>query len=127
MQMADSWSIYHVKDSAHARPKPKNKYIAVTCATPCFMGFFINSEIRPFIYDTPELLQCQVKILASHYQFLNDDSYIDCSRNPFEFKKTDLTDYRMPINIVTKAEIIKAIKNSETIDARYQKMILGDS
>ena len=124
--MPDSWSIYHVKGSIHTTPEPLNKFVAIVCTKPCFMGFFINSEIHPFILDSPELRQCQVKILASHYQFLDRNSYIDCSRNPHEYKKGDLTDYKTLINIVTKAEMIKAIKNSETIDARYQKMILGD-
>jgi hypothetical protein len=123
--MPDSWCIYHVKDCIHAIPRPKNKYIAIVCVDPCCVGFFINSGIRPFTINRPELSKCHVKILKSNYQFLKHDSYIDCNE-AYEFRKTELQEYIKPINAKTKAEIIEATRNSIMIQPRYQKMILGN-
>lgn len=89
------------------------------------MGFLINSGIHPFILKRPELLVCQVKIKALNYRFLDHDSYIDCIEL-CDFEDAELLDRRAPINIVTKAEIKKAVEGSETIAPRYQKLILSN-
>lgn len=122
--MPDSWCIYHVPNCIHAKPEPKNKYVAIVCTNPCLLGFLINTEIHPFILGSTELLQCQVKILVSHYKFLRHTSYIDC-KDPYQFKDADLTDYIEPLNIITKAEILRAVRDSRVIEMRYQKMILS--
>ena len=124
--MPDLWCIYHVKNDIHAVPRPKNKFVAIVCVDPGCIGFFINSEIAPFILHNPELLKHQVKIQMSKYRFLNDDSYIDCN-DPYEYRKRELKEYIEPINTVTKAKIIKAITNSKVVPPRYQKMILDNS
>jgi hypothetical protein len=89
------------------------------------MGFLINTGIHPFILKRPKLLGCQVKIRASDYKFLDHDSYIDCVEL-YAFDDAKLLDRRSSINIVTKAEIKKAIKGSETIEIHYQKLILSN-
>jgi hypothetical protein len=123
--MPDAWCIYHVNNCIYAKPKPKNKFVVIVCTTPYYMGFLINSKIHPFIMKRPDLLCGQVKIRASNYQFLSRDSYIDCI-DLYQFKRTDLIDFRTSVNIITKAEILKAVKNSKTIETRYQKIILGN-
>lgn len=122
--MPDTWCIYHVKNCSHVRPLPKNKFTAIVCKDKKCMGFLINSEIHPFISRRPELLRCQVKIKASDYKFLDYDSYIDCVEL-YPFEDTELVDKKDSINIITKAEIKKAVKNSSTIVIRYQKLILS--
>jgi hypothetical protein len=121
--MPDIWCIYHVSNCIYAKPSPKNKFVSIVCRSPNYMGFLINTDIHPFIMGKPDLLSCQVKILASQYKFLDHDSYINCV-DLYQFKQTDLVNYCVPVNIVTKTEIIKAVKNSKTIELRFQKMIL---
>ncbi len=89
------------------------------------MGFLINSGIHPFILKRPELTVCQVEIKASNYRFLNHNSYIDCIEL-YDFEDAELSDRCTPINIVTKAEIKKAVEGSRTIVARHQKLILSN-
>ena len=42
----------------------------------------------------------------------------------FDFDDTELLDRRSSINIITMAEIKRAVENSNTIETRYQKLIL---
>ena len=123
--MPNTWCIYHVKNCTHARPAPKNKFVAIVCRDLKCMGFLVNSEIYPFILKRPALLACQVKIKALNYSFLDHDSYIDCI-DLYDFEDAELLDRLTPINIVTKAEIKRAVKDSETIAPRYQKLILNN-
>ena len=90
------------------------------------MGFLINTDIHPFILEQPELLRCQVKIRASDYRFLDHDSYISCI-DLFPFGDNELLNWRSHINIMTKAEIKKAVKSSKAVEVRYQKLILSNS
>ena len=124
--MPDTWRIYHVKNCSHTRPDPKAKFVVIVCKASKCMGFLINTEIHPFILKRPELLKAQVKIKVSDYRFLDHDSYIDC-KDLFDFEDRDLLDERVPVNIITKAEIRKAINDSEVIEPRYQKLILHNS
>lgn len=87
------------------------------------MGFLINSGIHRYILKQPDLLACQVKIKASDYKCLNHNSYIDCI-DLYAFDDAELTDERDTINIMTKAEIRKAVGNAKTLEARFQKLIL---
>jgi hypothetical protein len=123
--MQDTWCIYHVKNCSHVRPFPKNKFTAIVCKDKKCMGFLINSIVRPFILKRPDLLRCQVKIKASDYKFLDHDSYIDCVEL-YPFEDTDLIDKKDTINMITKAEIKRAVKGSDTIVTRYQKLILSN-
>jgi hypothetical protein len=40
----------------------------------------INSEISQFIRTRPALLRCQVTMRVAQHDFMDHDSYIDCSR-----------------------------------------------
>jgi len=123
--MPYTWYIYHVEKCSHAKPKPKDKFTAIVCKDLNCMGFLINTEIRPFIRNKPDLLKCQVKIKATHYRCLNHDSYIDCL-DLYPFCDSELINERDPINIVTKAEIKKAVSYAKTIEGRFKKVILND-
>ena len=124
--MPDTWCIYHVKNCSHTRPVPKDKFVVIVCRDSTCMGFLINTRIHPFILKQPELLKSQVKIKVSDYNFLDYDSHIDC-KDLYDFEDEELLDRRVPVNIITKAEIRKAIGDSATIEPRYQKLILHNS
>ena len=44
-----------------------------------FAAIFINSEINPNIFPTQELKDLNLKLLASERDYLDHDSYADCS------------------------------------------------
>jgi len=58
----------------------KEKYLVVACTGKRPLLFVINSRIHPFIEKQPVLLKCQVKLSASDYDFLDHDSFVDCSK-----------------------------------------------
>jgi hypothetical protein len=45
----------------------------------CVCAFFINSNIPDFMYTKPKLLNLQVNIKGSKYDFLTHDSFVSCS------------------------------------------------
>ena len=118
------WHIYHVKNCRHAKPKPKNKFVVIVHKDPMPWGFLINTGIRPFVQKQPDLLVCQVSINATDYQFLDHNSYVDCTEL-YLFDDTELLDAKGPVNQQTKAEIKKAVAVSKTIIKRHQKLILA--
>ncbi len=59
---------------------PKEKYILVTSTNPLILMFMINSEINPFKAKKPHLLKAQVSISKSEHNFLDRDSFVDCSQ-----------------------------------------------
>jgi len=124
--MPDTWCIYHVKNCSHTRPSPKDKFVVIVCRDSTCRGFFINTRVHSFILKQPELLKSQVKIKVSDYNFLDYDSYIDC-KDLYDFEDKELLDRRVPVNIITKAEIKKAVKGSKTIETRYQNLILSNN
>lgn len=124
--MPTTWCIYHVENCSHVRPIPKNKFVAIVCRDSKFRGFLINTEINLYILERPVLLMCQIDIRVSDYRFLDHDSYINCV-DLFPFEDNELLNLRCDINIMTKAEIKKAVKDSGLIEGRYEKLILSGS
>ena len=82
------WYICHTEECRYTT-QPKDKFVAIVCVNPNPHGFLINSRIRPFIQNRPELRASQVLITASRYSFLKHDSYIDCS-HVLSFGERDL-------------------------------------
>jgi len=124
----DTWCIYHVENCSHTIPKPKNKFVAVVCRDSNYRGFLINTDIDPYILEQPILLMCQITIKVSDYKFLDHNSHINCvDLFPFEDNELALSNFRCNINIMTKAEIQKAVKDSGLIEGRWEKLILSGS
>jgi hypothetical protein len=123
--MPSVWYIYHVKKYRYAKPKPKDKFVVIALRDTKPWGFFINTDIRQFVRNRPELLACQVSIKASSHKCLNHDSYVDCTEL-FPFEDTELTDIKDKVDKQTQAEIKKAVAISKTLVVRHQKIILAD-
>jgi len=123
--MPSVWCIYHVKKYRYAKPKPKDKFVIIALRDTKPWGFFINTDIRQFVQNRPELLACQVSIKASSHKCLSYDSYVDCTEL-FPFEDTELTDIRDKVDKQTQAEIKKAVAISKTLVVRHQKIILAD-
>ena len=122
--MPDIWYIYYIRKCRHAKPKPKDKFVVIVCNASGLWGFFINTDVRPFVQRQPELSACQVTIKAIDYKCLNHNSYVDCTEL-YPFEEVELHDIKDPINQQTKAEIKKAVSMSKTIVVRHQKLILA--
>lgn len=116
------WYIYHTEECRYTTP-PKDKFVAIVCSNPNPHGFLINSRIRPFIQNRPELLASQVLITATKYGFLEHDSYIDCSR-VLSFGERDLRDIQK-IQNNTRTEIKKVVSTSKLIEPIYKALICG--
>lgn len=122
--MPPIWYIYFAPACSHAKPRPKDKFVAIVCRAERPMGFFINTNVHPYVQNSPELLACQIPIKKSNYGFLSHDSYLSCHRL-FSFEDSQLTNRRQVITQQTKREIQKVIANFKGIELRYQKLILG--
>lgn len=111
---------------------PKDKYLVMVCAGPDPLLIPINSRIRPYIEDRPDLKQCQVRISASDYSFLSYDSYIDCTRVIADFSEADIRDQLLSaiervvesLTTATIGLIVAAVRKAPTISQRYKKRII---
>ena len=121
--MPNIWHAYHIENCPQSKP-PKDKFVAIVCKDSKLMGFFINSNIRPYVQKKPDLFACQAVIEASNHKFLKYDSYVDCS-NLIEFEDAQLVNECEPISKQAMALIKEAVDNSKTIEVRYKKLILG--
>lgn len=122
--MPDIWRIYHVRKCPHTTPV-KDKFVLIVCIDITPLGFFINTNISPFILNRPKLLDCQVPIRASDYWFLDHDSYIDCAKL-LPFGDDALVDGRELISEEMKKEIKSVVSAATVIEKRYKKLILDN-
>ena len=70
----------------------------------------INSKINPFIKKRPHMLERQLELLATDYEFLSHDSYVNCAqplKSKLEFFAS--TGYRYRGSL--KEEDVKTIKD----------------
>ena len=122
--MPDIWRIYHVRNSPHTTPT-KDKFVVIVCIDNTPLGFFINSNIHPYVQNRPKLLECQILIRASDNWFLNHDSYIDCTQL-YQFGDDNLVDGREIANEEIKNEIKRVVSNATLIEKRYRNSILNN-
>lgn len=122
--MSSIWRVYHVKDCSHARPIPKDKFVAIVCKDLKRMGFFINTKVHPYIQNHPDLLACQAVIEAENHSFLDYNSYVDCI-DLYQFEDAVLVDDCGPISKQAKLEIKRAVANSKLLEKRHRELILG--
>jgi hypothetical protein len=111
---------------------PKEKYVVLTYAGPTPLLLVINSRISPFIEHRPELRRCQVKLNASDYDFLDHDSFADCSKVIDSLDKTNIREQVLAdlgravgeLTQATKREIIKAVQDAKTISNHHKRLII---
>lgn len=114
---------------------PHDKYLAivgpVTATRP--LMFVINSRICPYVQSRPHLLQGQLRISASDYDFLHHDSYINCSQARKEFDlaqilsqlEADITRLKCELKPDTKHDIITKVRNAPTLSLLIQNQIIN--
>jgi hypothetical protein len=119
------WRFYYIPNCRHTRPLPKDKFVAIVCNAPNPMGFLINTSIRDYIKNRSYLLSSQIPISCEEYDFLDHDSYIDCS-NLYPFNWCNLTSRRQRMGDNTISAIKRAVINSDTIEEMYIRLICGE-
>ncbi len=56
----------------------KEKYVVIACVKPLLL-FVVNSSISSFIESRPDRRKCQVSVNACDHEFLEYDSFLNCS------------------------------------------------
>lgn len=110
----------------------KEKYLVIAYYGPRPLLFTINSRIHPFIARRPELNKCQVKVRAADYDFLDHDSYIDCSQVIDVFDEDEirqqllgeLSRIKGQLTQMTRREIIRVVQSARTISAHHKRLII---
>jgi len=115
------WTFFFIRNAQYTIP-PKDKYVLVVCQDTECHAFFVNSKISRFIQNRPNMLACQVLLKASEYDFLQHDSYLNCSQL-YAFDEMCFTYGRGTVLVHTKKEIKNAVAIATTIDQKYQEMI----
>jgi hypothetical protein len=107
--------------------------LIVVCSGPKLLFFVINSNIHKYIEIRPELKKCQVIIPEADYDFLDHDSFIDCSNvidsiDGLEIINQigkDLSRLKGELNKATKILIIAAVQTAKTVSPYHKKLIIG--
>jgi len=110
----------------------KEKYLVLVCLGARPLLLFINSRIHPYIARRPDLQVCQVRLSALEYDFLDRDSFVDCSKVIADFGEDDIKQQllddvgrvRGELNASTIREIITAVQSARTISPRYKRSIV---
>ncbi len=113
---------------------PKEKRLLVVSILPEPLLLVINSDINEYKQKRPYLRSQQVCIRAADYEFLDHDSYIDCSRVRDEFTQADIeqvitadtTRILGAINPDSIAEIMTVVDDSVTLEQRHKTRIISD-
>lgn len=111
---------------------PKWKRCVVACLEPKPTLFLINSQINPFVNDTPELHACQVLIDIQNHDFMRTDSWIDCSQPfgyPLDWIETALSEnprlYLGRVSDVTRRDMVSCVYNTPLLSEHKKRPILA--
>lgn len=112
-------------------PKEKRLLIINTSSRPHF--FVINSEINEFKQDRRRLLEQQVLLEAAEYEYLDHDSYVDCSRVWDEFMFDEIKQALISdpgrilghINSRSAGTIMTVVDDSSTLEPRQKELVIS--
>ena len=110
---------------------PKWKRCVVACLEPNPVLLLINTNVNPFVNDTPELKACQVLIDCASHQFMRSESWIDCSqlfgypRNWIEAAVAgEPRQHLGRISDVVRRDIMNCVHNTPLLSERKKRVIL---
>ena len=102
---------------------PKPKYLLVVQVQAETIIIVINTAINQFTQDRQHLLDCQVSIDVATHNFLDHDSFIDCTATEslittdlVEEILQDMSKLRGQITTEMKAKVIAALNDCYTIE-----------
>lgn len=101
---------------------PKQKLLVVSSIKAETAFLVINSKIPSFIETKKHLRECQVLIDKASHDFLDHDSYVDCTKTYYEdtpeiFKElvADTGNLKGVVSDSVSNNILEALRNSPTI------------
>ncbi|PYP83245.1 MAG: hypothetical protein DMF61_23615 [Blastocatellia bacterium AA13] len=112
-------------------PDPKNKYLVLASTEPRLLFLVINSDQRELVRSNPRWQQAQVSISTVDYQFLDHESWIDCtdvqelSQEEVESQLgRDMSRIKGQLSHDTLAAVIDAVAESPGLINREKRWIL---
>lgn len=86
-------------------------------------SLLINSDVNKNVINTKVLLDCQFPLQKNDYNFLNYNSYLDCSEL-FELDKIKILQKGMEVGELTSKDkrlVMEHLRDSEVISAKLKK------
>ena len=85
----------------------------------------------PFIASRPDLRRCQVALSATEYEFLDDDSFINCAEITDYFDNAAITGeiladvgrLRGNLSQAKRGQVIEAVQDAKTVSRRHKALI----
>ena len=110
---------------------PKDKYLLLVCRSDPPLLFMINSEIPIFIQHKTDLRQSQVRLDPHDYEFLDHESWLDCSQviNSFDEREVisqllaDVGRVKGGLTVAAKDQVVSAVKRARTISPADKELI----
>ncbi len=134
-QQLQAGSVFYL--SCEFTHPPKDKYIVLVCPVatlPRPLLFVINSDIHPLLYRNPHTRSCQLQLNAADYDFLDHDSYVDCT-NVIDSINEDAIIDQLATNVGrlkgtpnanSMSEMAEIVQRAKTIIPRH-KLAIGEA
>ena len=145
--LGDAFDKEHRREYLHSKLEPgvilylfcrfigdngKNKYLLLLHFSDHALFFTINSNIPAWLENRNDLSEHQIMLSRDKYEFLQHDSYINCSNvidciSPGEMYQQVYADMQRLKGKIADEDlffVIEAVKNSKTISPKHKKEIL---
>ena len=112
---------------------PKDKYLVILCRGSRPLLFLINSRIPALSQTTAELRACQVRLTPTQNDFLDHESYLDCSDLIDGMRESDIVAQLIadPSRVCgkltdeTKRQLISIVRRARTLSKFHKDKILA--
>lgn len=113
---------------------PKEKRLVIVSLTPELIFLVINTDVPRFYQNKPYLKHQQIKLESGKENFIDHDSWLDCSKI---FQEFDVDDVReILLNDISRIlgnlsndlilNVMDVVVESETLEQKYINAILSD-
>jgi len=111
---------------------PKEKFLIIVYWGTKPLLFVVNSRVPEFIKRKPELSKCQVPITSLDYDFLDHDSFINCSEVYDSLESSEIINQiylelgriKGELSVTTKRQIIAVVRDAKTVSANHKRLII---
>ena len=119
--MIKPWQVYYIF-SPDTLPKPKYKYVAILrVGTSSCLYVLINTSVNDLIKNQG-LSNCEVSISQADHDFLDHDSWIDCT-GIFPYPVNDFGELQGYISENIREKVLEAVTVCDAIKNKYRKQI----
>jgi len=109
----------------------KDKFMVLAAVEPSPLLLVINSRIPRFIQGNPSLRACQVCLRASEYDFLDHDSYVNCTQvldgisleAIVEQFADDVSRLKGELTAADRAQISAAVRRAPTVSPAHKQAV----